>query len=197
MKRLKKRNCPVDPSIDQLRAELQRVRYKKRYYYTVRSTVSVLIVVAAISVLISFLFLPVLQIHGQSMSPTLREGDIVLCVKDTDFESGDIVAFYIGNKLLVKRFIADAGQWVNIDDDGNVSVNGKVLDEPYLNQKAYGNCNIALPYQVPEKRIFCLGDQRSTSLDSRNTSVGCIADEQTVGKIIFRIWPISGFGPVE
>ena len=128
------------------------------------------------------------------MTPTVSEGDIVICAKGSDFETGDLVAFYLGNKILVKRCIAGPGQWVDIDEDGNVYIDGEMLDEPYLKEKALGDCNIDLPYQVPEDRYFCMGDHRSTSVDSRNTSVGCVSEEQIVGKIVFRVWPLPEFG---
>ncbi|MGE9975530.1 signal peptidase I [Coprococcus catus] len=181
------------PSVDQLRAELGRERYKKRFMRVLRSTIYSLIVVAAVAVLVATIWMPVLQIYGSSMTPTLTEGNIVVSVKGSDFEAGDLIAFYLGNKILVKRCIAGPGQWVDIDDEGNVYVDGELLDEPYLKEKAYGDCDIELPYQVPENRWFCIGDHRSTSVDSRNTSVGCVADEQVVGKIVFRIWPLTEF----
>lgn len=185
------------PEIEQLEAELHREKYRSRYKQVLMSTVYTLIVVAAVAVLVAVLLLPVLQIYGNSMAPTLTEGDIVVSVKGTEFQPGELVSFYIGNKLLVKRYIAGPGQWVDIDAEGNVYVDDQLLDEPYLVEKALGDCNIELPYQVPENRIFCIGDHRSTSVDSRNTSVGCIANEQIVGKIVFRVWPLSGFGPVQ
>jgi len=185
------------PSVAQLEEELHRQRHQKRYHQVLLSTVCTLVVVAAAAVLIAVLVLPVLQIYGGSMEPTLKEGDIVVSVKGTEFRSGDLVSFYVGNKLLVKRFIAGPGQWVDIDEDGNVYVDGALLDEPYLTEKALGECNITLPYQVPDGRIFVIGDHRSTSVDSRSTSIGCIADEQIVGKIIFRVWPLGDFGTVK
>ena len=182
------------PSLEQLKAELDREKYKRRYKWTLKSTIYTLIVVAAAAVLVATVWMPVLQIYGSSMTPTLNEGDIVVCVKGSDFEPGDLVAFYIGNKILVKRCIAGPGQWVNIDADGNVYVDNKLLDEPYLKEKSLGDCDIELPYQVPDNRYFCLGDHRSTSVDSRSTTVGCVSDEQIVGKIVFRVWPLPDFG---
>ena len=162
----------------------------EKYIYT-------LIVVAAVAVLVATIWMPVLQIYGASMAPMLNEGDIVISVKGSDFEPGDFVAFYMGNKILVKRCIAGPGQWVDIDADGNVYVDGKLLDEPYLTEKALGDCDIEFPYQVPDNRYFCMGDHRSTSVDSRSTTIGCVSDEQIVGKIVFRVWPLSGFGKLK
>ena len=182
------------PSVEEIRAELERETYKRNYSRVLRSTIYLLIVVAAVAVLVATIWLPVLQIYGSSMTPTLEEGDIVVSVKSTDFEKGDLVCFYIGNKLLVKRYIAGPGEWVNIDMDGNIYVNEVLIEEPYVTNKSLGDCNIKLPYQVPDEQIFCLGDHRNTSLDSRNTVIGCIAEEQLVGKIVFRVWPITSFG---
>ena len=180
--------------MEQLTAELEREKYKRRYKRVLRSTIYTLIVVAAAAVLVATIWMPVLQIYGASMVPTLDEGDIVISVKGSDFEPGDLVAFYMGNKILVKRCIAGPGQWVDIDAGGNVYVDGKLLDEPYLTEKALGDCDIEFPYQVPDNRYFCMGDHRSTSVDSRSTTVGCVSDEQIVGKIVFRVWPLPNFG---
>ena len=182
------------PDQELLAAEIRRLKYRARYRTVLRSTVYTLIVVAAVAVLVATIWMPVLQIYGASMSPTLCEGDIVVSLKGSDYEPGDLVAFYLGNKILVKRCIAGPGQWVNIDESGNVYVDGKLLEEPYLTEKAFGDCNIDLPYQVPDNRYFCMGDHRSTSVDSRHTDVGCISDEQIVGKIVFRAWPVTDFG---
>ena len=187
----------VPPSEKQLEVELARVRYQQRYRTVLRSTICTLIVVAAVAVLVATIWMPVLQIYGSSMTPTLSEGDIVVCFKTSDIKRGDLVAFYLGNKLLVKRCVALPGQTVDIDGDGNVTLDGVPLDEPYVTEKSLGDCNIELPYQVPDNRYFCMGDHRKTSVDSRNTAVGCVTEEQIVGKIAFRVWPLSGFGAAQ
>ncbi len=185
------------PTTAQIERERNRLRYQRRYSRTLKSTVAILVVVAAAAILVATLWMPVLRIYGTSMTPTLEDGQIAVSVKSSSFEPGDIVAFYYGNKLLIKRFIAGPADWVDIDADGNVSVNGSVLDEPYIVEKAYGETNITLPYQVPDNRYFLMGDNRDVSVDSRNTAVGCVSDEQIVGKVVFRIWPFSQFGSVQ
>ena len=185
------------PGTAELEEELKRVRYRRNYAIVFRSTVYTLITVSAIAVLVAVLLLPVLRIYGTSMSPTLTEGNIVVSLKGSRFETGDVIAFYYNNKVLVKRVIANTGDWVDIDKEGNVYVNNVLIDEPYLTDKAFGECNIDLPYQVPESRIFVMGDNRSVSVDSRNTAVGCVAEEQIVGKIVFCVWPFSQFGKIK
>lgn len=194
---MKRKKVLQTPAISDLEAELKRERYKYRYASVLRSTFYTLIVVAAIAILVATLWMPVLQIYGSSMTPTLSEGQIVVSVKGSDFEQGDLVSFYIGNKLLVKRVIGLPGDWIDISSDGTVFVNGKELDEPYVDRKSIGECDLELPYQVPESRYFLMGDHRETSLDSRSSVVGCVAEEQIVGKIVFCVWPIPDFGTIE
>ena len=184
------------PTAKQLEAELKNIRYRREFRKILRSTVSSLLVVAAIAVLISMLFLPVLRVTGSSMTPTMQNDELIICSKCSNFKSGDIVAFYYNNKILLKRVIGTAGDVIDIREDGTVFVNGQALDEPYVNEKAFGECDIELPYQVPDNRIFVMGDHRSVSVDSRSTSVGCIADEYVIGKVIFRIWPWESIGTV-
>ena len=182
------------PDTDVLTEAVKRDRYIHRFRATVRSTFLSLVVVAAAAVLVAVLLLPILKIYGRSMSATLDSGDIVVSIKGTEMQTGDIVAFYYNDNILVKRVIANSGDWVDLDEDGTVYVNNVKVDEPYLDEKAYGETNIELPYQVPEGKTFVMGDNRAVSIDSRNTSIGCISEEQIVGKIVFRVWPLHRFG---
>ena len=179
------------PEINELKAELSRVKYKTKYVNVLKSTIYTLVVVAAFAVLVATLWMPVLQIYGSSMTPTIDEGQIVISIKGKIFEQGDLVAFYIGNKLLVKRIIACPSDYVLVDE------NGTELYEPYVSEKSFGECDIEYPYQVPDSKYFLMGDHRETSVDSRVSVVGCIPEEQIVGKIVFRVWPIPDFGVVE
>lgn len=179
------------PTVAQLEKELRRERYRRNYSRVLRSTLFTLVSVAAVAVLIAMLFLPVLQIFGSSMTPCLEDGDIVVTMKQREFQQGDVISFYYNNKILVKRVIAFPGDWVNLDAEGNVYVNNQLIDEPYLTERAFGDVNIELPYQVPPGKLFVMGDHRSTSADSRNTAVGCVAEEQIVGKMILRVWPFN------
>lgn len=197
MKRQKNKPQTSVPEVEQLEAELKRVNYSSRFRKLLRSTIYTLIIVAACAVLVAVIFLPVLRIYGSSMTPTLNEGEIVISIKDVEIHQGDVVGVYYGSKLLIKRCIAAEHQWVDIDESGDVYVDGVLLNEPYLTEKAFGECNIDLPYQVPDNSIFVMGDHRATSIDSRNTSVGCIDTENIVGKIVFRVWPLASFGFID
>jgi len=185
------------PHTADLEALVNRIRYGKRFRASVISTLMTLVVVAAAAILIAILVLPILRIYGQSMSETLDNGDIVVSVKTADLETGDIVAFYYNNTILVKRVIGQSGDWIDIAKDGTVSVNQVELEEPYLDKKAYGEIDISLPYQVPEGRIFVMGDNREISIDSRTMMIGCVAQEQIVGKIIYRVWPFGKLGGIK
>ena len=184
------------PTLEQMEQEVDRLRYQKRYGRALRGTVYALIVVAAMAILVAVLWMPVLQITGVSMSPTLNDGDLVVAVKTSDYQTGDIAAFYYNNKILIKRVIASPGDWVDIDNAGNVYVNGALLEEPYRTEKSLGECNITLPYQVPDGRIFVMGDDRAVSLDSRTTAVGPIGREQVLGRVLVRVWPLSAVGKI-
>ena len=193
---MRKKTPSALPDTDHVRQELQRVQRKQRFNRVMRSTIGVILVAAALSVLVATLWMPVLQTYGSSMSPTLQDGEILVSVKSSEFQCGDIIAFYYNNKILIKRVIAGPTDWVEITEDGSVYVNGNLLDEPYILEKAYGDCDITFPYQVPDGRYFVLGDHRSSSSDSRHSTIGCVAAEQIVGKLVFRVWPLSGFGKV-
>lgn len=179
------------PSLDQVESERKRYRWKKAYQKALRGTISVLTYIAAVAALIATLVLPVLQIEGTSMEPTLVNGDIVLLTKTTTFGRGDICGFSWNNKILVKRVIGIPGDWIEIDTDGAVYLNGEKLDEPYAQQIAFGECDLEFPFQVPQEQYFVLGDMRESSIDSRNTLVGCVENDQIIGKIFSRIWPLE------
>lgn len=193
---MKKKQKREIPPVAALRKELKREQYKYRYRRMIRSTIGTLAVVAAFSILVATLWMPVLQVYGNSMTPTLQEGQIVISLKDSDFKQGDLVAFYLGNKLLVKRVIAGPGDWVEISQDGQVYLNGVALEEPYVQELALGQCDLEFPYQIPDERYFLLGDHRETSVDSRSSVVGCVAMEQIVGRIVFSVWPVDQIGKI-
>lgn len=181
---------------EKIETEIKRLKRKKSGRRILKETVFSLLVVAAVAVLVAMLFFPIFRVTGSSMEPSLDSKEIVVCLKNSKFKSGDIVAFYYNNKVLLKRLIGTAGDTIEIDKDGNVFVNGNMLDEPYIKQKSLGQCDIDFPFQVPDNRIFVMGDNRETSVDSRTTAVGCIADEYIIGKVFFRIWPFGKFGSV-
>ena len=194
---MRRRQYSELPTEEQVMAELRRERERSRLTRSVRSGIYVFLIAVAAAVLIATMVLPVFRIYGSSMSPVFNEGDIVISVKTSSFQRGDIISFYYNNKVLVKRVIALPGEWVDIDDAGNVYVDGTLLDEPYLQEKALGECDIDMPYQVPEGRLFVCGDHRTISVDSRSSTVGCVAEEQIAGKIIFRVWPLQDIGVLE
>lgn len=187
-------NQVAKPSIDELRKELKRVNSKSEYRTVLRNTLIVIVVVAALAVLVSSFFVTVLKVTGDSMTPTLQTGEIVIAQNSTEFQPGDLIAFYYNNKVLVKRVLGSPGQVIDIDADGYVSVNGLRIDEPYVSDRSLDPTDLEFPYQVPENRYFVLGDHRSASIDSRSSVVGCVTKEQLIGKIIFRVYPFSSFG---
>lgn len=184
------------PTAEQLESEVKRLRHRREYFRIFRNTISSLIVVAAVAVLISMLVLPVLRVTGTSMTPTMQNDQLVMCRKNSDFKKGDIIAFYYNNKILLKRVIGLSGDIISIKEDGTVYVNDVKIDEPYLLDKALGECDIEMPYQVPEQRVFVMGDHRSTSVDSRSSLVGCVSEEAIIGKVVFRLWPFGQIGKI-
>ena len=182
------------PSLEEIQKERKRIRKSDYYRQSLRSTVSVLVVVAAVAVLIATLFLPILQISGDSMSPTLEHDEIVVLLKTKEFDRGDLIGFYYQGKILLKRVIALPEDEVAIDADGNVYVNGELLEEPYVTDKGLGDCDLEFPYKVPGTGYFVLGDQRSNSVDSINSVIGAISQEDIIGKVFVRVWPLSEIG---
>ncbi len=188
---------PAVLPVDQLEEALKKEQYKRTFVSVLRNTIFSLLVVAAAAVIIAVLILPIMRINGSSMSTTLEDGDIVVCLNDQKYKTGDVIGFYYNNNILIKRVIATSGDWVDIDLDGNVYVNGTLLNEPYVSEKAYGDCNITLPYQVPDGRCFVMGDHRDISVDSRNSGIGCISNEMVVGRLLLRVWPFEGMGTIQ
>lgn len=182
------------PSLEQIKREREKLKYKKEFHRTLRHVIGVLLVAAAVSVLLATVFFPILRVSGVSMEPTLEDGQIIVLEKSGKFKTGDLIGFYYQNKILLKRVIGSAGDYIDIDTDGSVYVNDEKLDEPYLKDQALGECDINLPYQVPDGKIFVMGDHRSKSIDSRSKLVGCVSDEQVVGRVVFRIWPLKSIG---
>lgn len=190
----KSKNTVAVPSLKEIQRERKRIRRGSLYWQALRGTIAVLVVVAAVAVLITTLFLPILQISGDSMSPTLEHDEIVVLLKTKDFDRGDLIGFYYQGKILLKRVIALPEDEVAIDADGNVYVNGELLDEPYVTEKTLGDCDLEFPYKVPGTGYFVMGDQRSNSVDSRNSTLGAIAREDIIGRVFIRVWPLSKLG---
>ena len=182
------------PTLEQVERERNKLKYQKEYQRTILHIIGILIVAAAVSVLLATMFFPIIQVSGVSMEPTLEDEQIILLEKTGKFKTGDLIGFYYQNKILLKRVIGRAGDYIDIDEDGNVYVNDKQLDEPYLKDKALGECDIKLPYQVPDGKIFVMGDHRSKSIDSRSKLVGCVSEEQVIGRVAFRLWPLQDIG---
>lgn len=185
------------PSEERVKAERRRLKQKAAYRRAFRGTINTLLIVAAIAVLISSLILPVMQVSGDSMAPVLKNGDIIVLIKTKDFRAGDLISFTWNNKTLLKRVIAGAGDWITIDGEGRVFVNGNLLEEPYVNEPGLGENDVEYPYQIPENSYWVMGDKRVSSIDSRSSLIGCVNHDQIIGKVLFRIWPLKGLGALE
>ena len=176
------------PEGEEVLKEKKRLQHNALFWKTLVSTTSALIVVAAIAVLLSFLFFPVIQVSGDSMEPTLSDGDVLVLRKSGGFRIGQLCCVSWQNKLLIKRVIGVPGDYVDMDEEGNIYVNNKLIEEPYVSLKSRGNCDVEFPMQVPEGQYFVLGDHRETSVDSRNSMIGCVDKEQILGIVLFKIW---------
>lgn len=189
----KKRGYENLPKLDDVQAELNRELYNRRFRKLLNRTLRTLVVVAAVAALVATLVLPVLQIAGTSMEPGLNNGDLVALVKTENLKRGDLCAFYYSNRILIKRVIGTPGDYLWLDAEGNVYLNGNPLEEPYVSELALGECDVEFPYQVSDNEYFVMGDHRETSIDSRSSVIGCVGEEQIIGKIICKFWPLTEF----
>ncbi len=181
------------PELEEIQNEMRRARSQSKYHQALKSTAGTIVVVAAIAVLVASIFLPVLRVTGSSMQPSFSPGNVLVAVKTRDYLPGDVCSFYYNNKLIIKRVIATGGDMLEIDEDGRVSVNGLVLEESYVPQYDLGMCDIEFPFRVPDEQLFVMGDNRAASVDSRVQAFGCISQEELMGKIVLRVWPIQNF----
>ena len=192
----KEKVIPTNLSISALEEEIKREKYKSKYTKILKSTIYALIIIASISALIGTLIMPVLEVNNTTMKPLLENNEIVLSLKTKKLKQGDIIAFYQGNKILIKRVVAVPGNYISIDEEGNIYVDGEVLNEPYVTNKQKGETNIEFPYQVPESEYFVLSDERDKTNDSRNEDIGLIKKDNVIGKVIFRVWPLKKLGAI-
>lgn len=185
------------PSIEELEDELARERKRRAQSKVLRIIIGILFAVIAAAVAVVILVLPIYEISGSAMAHTLNNGDIVAAIKTNVFYNGDIIAYNFDDDIQIKRVIGRSGDKIDIDSSGHIFVNGAQLDEPYVEEFDLGDCDIEFPFDVPLDQNFVVGDHRDVSVDSRNTAVGCIKDEDVIGKIVFRIWPINAIGTVK
>lgn len=195
-KKTKQKEPPKLPELGQLQVELELENRKWEARKALRSIVFVLLVVTAAAVVVAVLMFPILQVKRSSMGNTLQNGDVIVTMNTSNYQAGDVIAFYYNNTLMIKRIVAVSGDTVRINKKGDVSVNGKTLTEPYVTEKVRGDCTVEFPYEVPEGKFFVLNDQRDSAIDSRNATLGCVGGDQIVGKVLVRVWPFEAIGPL-
>ena len=160
-----------------------------------------MIALIVVVLLLTFVFRQV-TVKGTSMTDTLQSGDrLIINSFNYTPKYGDIVVVTHGQKYddpIIKRVIATEGQALNINyDTGEVSVDGVILDEPYIKGKTIILKHpVEIPDRIPEGYVFVMGDNREGSLDSRSTKIGLIPVENIIGKAELRIFPINSFGSV-